>query len=92
MLPICVYNYLLYKTPAEVSKAYPVDLSAGIPLRDEQDVHTVIHIVGPNMNMTSKRAFSLKGDYEKGSPLLKKAYQDVLNMFLLRVSPDLGLQ
>jgi len=77
-----------YKTPAEVAKAYPVDLLPGIPLRDEQDVRTVIHVVGPNMSISSKRVNNLKGDYEKGSPLLRKAYEDVLNVFLQKISPD----
>jgi len=77
-------THKLYKPPAEVAKAYPVDLQAGCPLRDEQDVRTVIHVVGPNMS--SKRANSLKGDYEKGEFLLRRAYEDVLCVFYNKVS------
>jgi len=73
-----------YKIPAEVAKACPVDLPPGILLREEQDVRTVIHVVGPNMN--PKRPNYLKGDYEKGEPLLQKAYEDVLDVFLQKIS------
>jgi len=69
----------LYKQPAEVGVAYPVDLVPGMPLLDKQGVRTVIHVVGPNMS--PKRANYLNGDYEKGSELLRKSYTSILDAF-----------
>jgi len=67
-----------------VGKPYPVDLVPGGPnsLTDQQNVHTVIHVVGPNMN--PKRKNYLNGDYVLGAKLLKKAYHEVFNCFYER--------
>lgn len=68
-----------YKPPAEVGVPYPVEMVPGSPLRDQQNVHVVIHVVGPNMSI--KRANYLFGNYEEGERLLKKAYTGLLNSF-----------
>eukprot|EP01124_Arcella_intermedia_P029091 TRINITY_DN6062_c1_g1_i2.p2 TRINITY_DN6062_c1_g1~~TRINITY_DN6062_c1_g1_i2.p2 ORF type:complete len:533 (-),score=147.14 TRINITY_DN6062_c1_g1_i2:1875-3398(-) len=72
-----------YKIPAEVAQAYPVDLVDGVPLKDQQSVQTVIHVVGPNMS--NKRVNSLKGDYEKGDILLRQSYNGVLSVFFHKI-------
>eukprot|EP01124_Arcella_intermedia_P005372 TRINITY_DN13172_c0_g1_i1.p1 TRINITY_DN13172_c0_g1~~TRINITY_DN13172_c0_g1_i1.p1 ORF type:complete len:542 (-),score=174.94 TRINITY_DN13172_c0_g1_i1:106-1512(-) len=77
-------THKLFKPPAVVAKAYPVDLPPGIPLREEQEVRTVIHVVGPNMS--PKRPNYLKGDYEKGDALLRRAYEEILEKFLQRLN------
>jgi len=77
-------THKLYKPPAKVAKAYAVDLIDSCPLRDEQEVHCVIHVVGPNMS--PKRPNYLKGDYEKGEALLREAYEDVLAVFHQKIS------
>jgi len=76
----------LYGENAEVGKDYPVDLPEGCPLREFQNVHTVIHVVGPNMN--PKKPLYLGEDYEKGKIELRKSYQNVLSFFLKKT----GLQ
>jgi len=72
-----------YTAPAKVSKAYTVPLPEGCPLRTNQNVHYVIHVVGPNMN--PKRPNCLNGDYEKGEKLLRTAYEQVLDAFLSKI-------
>jgi len=68
-----------HKAPADVAIEYPVDIPEGCPLRDIQNVHTVIHVVGPNM--CPKRPNCLFDDYVRGRELLKKCYENVLNCF-----------
>jgi len=68
-----------HKAPADVAIEYPVDIPEGCPLRDIQNVHTVIHVVGPNM--CPKRPNCLFDDYVHGRELLKKCYENVLNCF-----------
>jgi len=71
-----------YGDNAELSKAYPVGLPVGCPLRETQNVRFVVHVVGPNMN--PKRPFYLGEDekgYAKGKEELRKCYFDVLNKF-----------
>lgn len=67
---------------ATVAKAYPVELPRGCPLRENQNVRYVIHVVGPNMN--PKKAHYL-GDsaesLENGKNLLRQSYSDVLQAF-----------
>lgn len=74
----------LYQPPAKVGKAYPVDLLPAGPnsLTYNQHVHTVIHVVGPNMN--PKRKNCLNGNYELGKELLKKSYEEILQCFYER--------
>jgi len=72
----------LHSENAELSEAYAVPLHEGCPLRETQNVHVVIHVVGPNMN--PKRPNFLGDDekgYAKGSEELKKCYTNVLNTF-----------
>jgi O-acetyl-ADP-ribose deacetylase (regulator of RNase III) len=70
-----------YGDNAELSKAYPVFLPEGCPLRDEQNVRYVIHVVGPNMN--PKKPFYLAGEdgMKRGEDELRKSYRNVLNCF-----------
>jgi len=72
----------LYEDNAEVSEAYPVTLPVGCPLRENQNVRVVIHVVGPNMN--PKRPNYLGEDekgYARGKDELRKCYLSVLNRF-----------
>jgi len=69
----------LYKPPAEVAKEYPVDLPEGCPLRDTQNVHTVIHVVGPNM--CPKRPNCLNNNYDLGRTFLRQSYENALYCF-----------
>jgi len=72
----------LYSDSAEGAKEYPVSLPVGCPLRETQNVRTVIHVVGPNMN--PKRPNFLGDDekaYAKGKEELKKCYVNILNCF-----------
>jgi len=73
----------LYEIPARVSVPYPVPLPVGCPLRNTQNVHYVIHVVGPNMN--PKRDNCLNGDYEKGEKLLRQSYESVLDVFVRKI-------
>eukprot|EP01123_Difflugia_compressa_P009599 TRINITY_DN3232_c0_g3_i1.p1 TRINITY_DN3232_c0_g3~~TRINITY_DN3232_c0_g3_i1.p1 ORF type:complete len:146 (-),score=17.89 TRINITY_DN3232_c0_g3_i1:99-476(-) len=71
-----------YSDTAELSKAYPVFLPVGCPLRETQNVHVVVHVVGPNMN--PKRPNYLGDDekaYAKGKEELRKCYTNVLSVF-----------
>jgi len=68
-----------YSENADLSTAYPVNLPVGCPLREGQNVRTVIHVVGPNMN--PKRPNYLGEDYIKGKEELRKCYTNVLKCF-----------
>eukprot|EP01121_Diplochlamys_sp_Union-15-3_P007838 TRINITY_DN2028_c0_g1_i12.p1 TRINITY_DN2028_c0_g1~~TRINITY_DN2028_c0_g1_i12.p1 ORF type:complete len:227 (+),score=22.31 TRINITY_DN2028_c0_g1_i12:477-1157(+) len=50
-----------YQLPVEVGIAYPVEIPPSSLLRKLEDVHTVIHILGPNMNPQMPNC--LYGDY-----------------------------
>jgi len=70
-----------YKIPeAETGVAYPVDLPPDNPLRIKEGVHTVIHVVGPNMNPTRPRCLK---NYEEAGPLLQKSYEEILEKFII---------
>jgi len=71
----------IHSPPARPGHAYLVPLPVGCPLRDTQDVHNVIHVVGPNM--CPNRPHCLHGDYETGDRLLREAYQAVFDAFEL---------
>jgi len=64
---------------AETGIAYPVDLPPDNPLRIYEEVHTVIHVVGPNMNPSRPRCIE---KIEEAVPLLKKSYEEILNKFI----------
>jgi len=71
----------LYNT-AKVGNAYNVPLTAEDPqcvLWEEQCVDSVIQVRGPNMNPS--RPDCLEDDYEKGVPLLRQAYESLLQCF-----------
>jgi len=76
----------LFGSSADVAVSYPVDLPLGCPLRDTYNVHTVIHVVGPNM--CPKRANCLDGDYHKGAALLRNAYESILDVFVKKSGLD----
>jgi aprataxin len=63
---------------AETGIAYPVDLPPQNPLRMHQDVRTVIHIVGPNMNPNRPRCMV---GYDEAGKLLQKTYEELLMKF-----------
>jgi len=65
---------------AETGIAYPIDLPADSPLRLNEEVHTVIHVVGPNMNPTRPRCLKT---YEEAGPLLQKCYEEILEKFII---------
>lgn len=69
----------LYKHPAVIGQVYPVPLPDTSPLFQKEGVGFVIHCLPPNMN--EKRPDCLKGDYEKGSVLLKQCYTNLFETF-----------
>jgi len=64
----------------ETAKAYPVPLPPECPLRQNQDVHAIIHVVGPNRNPTRVRYLE---DQHEAEDLLKKSYEDIFRVFYL---------
>jgi len=70
---------IVKSSKVQVSRPYPVSLSANSPLRVNQGIEHIIQVCGPNMNPS--RANYLDGDYQKGSQLLRKAYRSILECF-----------
>ncbi|GAQ88162.1 hypothetical protein KFL_004050070 [Klebsormidium nitens] len=59
--------------------ALPVELPPASPLRSQEGVTHVIHVLGPNMN--PQRPNCLNGDYEAGVRLLRQAYRALFETF-----------
>lgn len=64
---------------AECGRAYLVDLPEVSPLRKQQGVEYIIHVLGPNMNPT--RPNCLYSDYKVGCRLLEQAYSSLFQTF-----------
>ena len=78
-----LYNYTRSVYPgivAEIGKAYPVELPLSNPLREEEKIQYIIHVLGPNMN--PNRLDCLINDYERGDELLASAYRALFQCFL----------
>lgn len=77
--PSLYENTLKYYQNAECGHAYLVELPPSSPLRKEQGVEYVIHVLGPNMN--PKNPNCLNSDYKQGCRLLEQAYSSLLQTF-----------
>jgi len=69
----------LYKT-GECGKAYPVVLGDESSLYTDERVRVIVHVIPPNIDNTTKPD-CLNHNYEKGIPLLKLAYVNLLRSF-----------
>lgn len=68
-----------YKGGARAGQVYPVPLPTSSPLRANEGVHHVVHVMAPNMN--PQRNNCLHDDYTKGDRLLGQCYSSLLTTF-----------
>lgn len=79
---VCLASLFRPYQAGKVGFAYPVDVPEASPLRSEQAVSVVIHVVPPNMNPSKPDC--LDGDYERGSALMTACYAAALECFRSR--------
>lgn len=72
-------RHVFFVPEAKVGKAYRVELPKESPLRKNEGVQYIIHVVGPNMN--PQRPNCLFGDYKQGCALLTQCYQSLLTSY-----------
>ncbi|KAJ3278345.1 hypothetical protein HK104_002423 [Borealophlyctis nickersoniae] len=71
----------VYTKPAQIGEAYPVRLDETSPLRQEEGVEQIIHVVGPNLNPGRPHGIEGPNAPSKAEQLLQSTYDAVLESF-----------
>lgn len=69
----------MYPNGAQTSKVYPIELDSKSPLRINEDVLFVLHVLGPNLN--PDRPLCLRDNFDLAKKLLSLSYQNILSFY-----------